>query len=97
MSWNFFVDGINSTDKSCLEGEMELIGKRGSNNTTNIGMFLSASKYVSIKFVDQCLHILNNKEILNGLKVSKKFKRWNHYSNINNIYKMFKVNLMLIT
>ena len=35
-------------------------------------MLPSPSKYASIKFSDQCLHILNNKEILNGLKGSKK-------------------------
>ena len=32
-----------------------------SNDTTNIGILSSASKYVSINFADQCLHILNNK------------------------------------
>ena len=54
---------------------MELIGKLGSNNTTNIGILPSASKYVSIKFSDQCLHILNNKEILNGIKGIKKIQK----------------------
>ena len=47
---------------------MELIGKLGSNDTTSIGMIPNASKDVSKTFVDQCLHILNNKESLNGLK-----------------------------
>ena len=40
---------------------MELIGKLAVNDTTNIGILTSDSKDVSIKFVDQCLHILNNK------------------------------------
>ena len=34
------------------------------------GMIPSASKDVSIKFSDQCIYILNNKEMLNGLKGS---------------------------
>ena len=51
---------------------MELMVKLASNDTTNIGMLPSASKYVSINFADQCLHILNNKEIFNGLKGIKK-------------------------
>ena len=69
------VDGLNATDKRYLKGEMELIGKLASNYTTNIGMLPSASKYVSVKFVDQCLHILNNKETLNGLKVITKMQK----------------------
>ena len=60
-------------------------------------MFSSASKGVYVKFSDQCLHILNNKEILNGFKASTKFTRENHYSNINHVYTMFKGTLMLIT
>ena len=62
-------------DKRYLKGKMELMGKLESNNTTNIGMLTSASKYVSINFADQCLHIINNKEILNGLKGSTKMKK----------------------
>ena len=49
-------DGIKTTDKRHLKGGMDLIGKLGSNDTTNIGMLTSDSKYVSIKFADQCLH-----------------------------------------
>ena len=41
---------------------MELIGVLASNDTTNIGMLPSASKYISIKFSDKCLHNLNNRE-----------------------------------
>ena len=54
---------------------MELMGKLASNDTTNIVMLSSASKYVSIEFVDQCLHILNHQEILNGLKGSTKMQK----------------------
>ena len=50
------------------------MGKLEINDTNNIGMLSSASKDVSIKFVDQCVHILNNKEILNELKGSTKMK-----------------------
>ena len=54
------VDGINATDKCYLKGEMEIIDKLGSNDTTKIGILPSVSKDVSIKFADKCLHILNN-------------------------------------
>ena len=53
---------------------MELIDKLGSNHTTNIGILPSASKHVSNKSAYQCLHIIDNKEILNGLKGSTKTK-----------------------
>ena len=53
---------------------MEFIGKLGSNDTTKIIMLPGASKDVSIKFTDECLHIINNKEILNVLKGSTKIK-----------------------
>ena len=54
---------------------MEVIGKLGSDDTTRIVMLTSASKDVSIKCSDQCLKILNNKEILNGLKGSTKMQK----------------------
>ena len=57
------VDGLNAIDKHYLKEKMELIGKLGSNDTTNIGIIPSASKYVSINFVDRCINIMNNKEI----------------------------------
>ena len=71
---NNVIDGINEMDKRYLKGKLELIGKLASNNTKNIGMLPSASKEASIKFADQCLHILNNKEILNGLKGNTKIQ-----------------------
>ena len=37
-------------------------------------MVTSASKYVSIKISDQFIHILNNKERLNGPKGCKKIQ-----------------------
>ena len=57
----YVVDGINATDKCYLNGEMEFIGKLGSNDTSKIGMLCSASKYVSGKFTDKCIHIINHK------------------------------------
>ena len=69
------VDELNATDKTYLKGEMELMVKLVSNYTKNIGMLTSASKDVSIKFSYQCLHIINNKEILNGLKGSPKIQK----------------------
>ena len=38
-------------------------------------MLFSASKDVSVKFAYQYLHILNNKDRLNGLKGSTKMKK----------------------
>ena len=67
---NNVVDGPNATDKRCLKGEMEIIGKLAGNDTKIIRMLTSASKHVSVIFTDQCPHILNNKEILNRLKGS---------------------------
>ena len=67
---NNVIDGLDVMDKRYLKGEMDIIGKLYNNNTSNIGMFPSASKDVSIKFVDQCIHIINNNKILNGLKGS---------------------------
>ena len=55
------VDGLNSTYKLYLKGEMELIVELAINDTSKIGMLPSASKDISIKFSDQCIHILNNK------------------------------------
>ena len=54
---------------------MELIGKLGSKDTTNIGMLASYSKDISVKLADQCTHILNNKEGFNGLKGSTKLQK----------------------
>ena len=53
---------------------MELLGKLASNDTSNIIIIPSASKYVSIKFAEQFLHILNIKGGLNGLKSSAKIQ-----------------------
>ena len=46
---NNVVDGLNATEKRYLKEQMECIGKLAINNTSNIGMIPSASKYVSIK------------------------------------------------
>ena len=55
------------TEKCYMKDKIELINKLWNNDTENIGMLSSASKDVSVKFVDQRLQILNNKESLNGL------------------------------
>ena len=56
-------------------------------------MLLSASKDVSVKFADQCIHIINNKEKLNGLKYRTKmqdreslFKYQSHIYNVQRNY-----------
>ena len=55
------VDGLNATDKIVLREQMEIIGKFASNDISNIGVLPSASKDVSIKFLDLCIHIPNDK------------------------------------
>ena len=71
---NNVVDVINATEKSYLMEQMGIISKIASNDASNIGVLPSASKDVSIKFPEQCLHIINNKYSLNGLKGSKKMQ-----------------------
>ena len=61
MSRKTYVDGLNATYKRYLKGKMELIGKLASNNKSKTGMLTSASKNVSIKFLDQCIQMINNK------------------------------------
>ena len=46
---NNVVYGLNAEDKRYLKGEMEIMDKLASNDTTNFGMLPSASKDVSIK------------------------------------------------
>ena len=65
---NNVVGGINATDKCYSKEQIELIGKLSSNSTSKIVMLPSVPKYVSIKCLDQCIHILNNKYRLNVLK-----------------------------
>ena len=59
-------------------------------------MLPSASRYVSIKFSDKCLHIINNKEILNGLKGSTKMQKirsqFKYQSRIYNVQNNSDVN-----
>ena len=47
---NNVVHGINAMEKRYFRGEMEIIGKLGSNDTTKIGIISCVSKDVSIKF-----------------------------------------------
>ena len=39
---NNIVDGLDTTEKLYLKKQMKLIGRLGSNNTSNIGMLPSA-------------------------------------------------------
>ena len=93
---NNVVDGINTTDKFYLKEQMKPIGKLSSNNTSTTGIIPSASKDVSVIFSDQCIHILNNKEILNGLKGSKKIKNreplFKYLSHVYNVQRNSDVN-----
>ena len=53
---------------------MELLGKLASNDTSNIVMLPSASKSVSVKFVEKYLHIPNNNYRLHRLKGDTKMQ-----------------------
>ena len=55
-SWKKIVDVINATVKRYLNGRMEIIGKLGNNDTSNIGMLPSASREVSIVFRSMSTH-----------------------------------------
>ena len=69
--------------KTLFEWVNELMGKLASSSTTNIGML------PSINFANQCIHILNNKERLNGLKgrtkMQKRQSQFKYLSRINNV------------
>ena len=54
---------------------MGLLGKLSSKYTSKNGIPPSASKYVSNKFVERCLQILNNKYVLNGIKGIKTIQK----------------------
>ena len=83
-------------DKRYLKECMELIGKSGINGTSKIGILLCASKYVSFKFSDQCIQILNNKERINGLiggtKIQKRESKLKYQSGIYIVQSKFDVN-----
>ena len=51
---------------------MEIFGKLESTNTLKIGMLPSASKYVFNKISEQYKYILDNKDRVDGLKLSTK-------------------------
>ena len=89
-------DGLNATDKRYFKEEMELIGLLVNNDTINIGILPSASKYVSISFSDQCLHVINNKERFNGFKGRTKMQKipsqFKYKSRIYNVQRNSGVN-----
>ena len=64
--------------------------------THKIGMLCSDSKDISIKSSDQCINIIINKEILNGLKCSTKIQRieslFKYQSRIYNVQNNSDVN-----
>ena len=71
---NNVVYGLNATYKLYLNEQIKFIDKLSSNDTSNIGIIHSDSKYVSIKFSYQCIHIISNKEGINGVKGSTKIQ-----------------------
>ena len=93
---NNVVDVLNGTDKHYLKGKIEPIVKSEINDNTYIGMLPSASKDVSIKFAYQCLYIINNKEILNGIKsrtkIQKRQSQLKYQSSIYNVKSNSDVN-----
>ena len=95
-------DGLNATNKNCLKGKMEPIGKLARNDTSKIEILPRASKYVSIKSIDQYIHIINNKDRLNGLKGCTKmqkreylFKYQSHLYNIQSNYNFERISITM--
>ena len=91
------VDGFNATEIFYLKGEMELIGKLESNNTTNIWMLPSASKTFPLNLQINVYKLSVIKRYWMHSNIEQNEKRENNNSNINNVYKMFKRTLILIT
>ena len=60
-------------------------------------MLSSASKYVSINFMEKRLHIITNKYWLNGLRVEPKWERDKLNLNLTTVSTMSKGTMMLIT
>ena len=93
---NNVVGVINARYKFYLKKQMEHIVKLARNDTSKIGIVPSDSKGVYITFLDQCIHILNNKEILNGLKGSTKMQKkesiFKYQSHIYNVQRNYGVN-----
>ena len=72
---NNVFDGLITTNNRYSKVKMEPIGKLGRKNTSNIEIIPNDSKDVSINFSYQCIHIIKNKERLNGLKGSTKIQK----------------------
>ena len=60
-------------------------------------MLPSASKDVSVKFVDQCIYIINSKDRLNELKGGTKIQNILLLLKYQSRFTMFKVKIMLGT
>ena len=75
VNGNNAVDWFNTTDKRYLNKRMELIDKLASNDTPKIIILPRESKDVSVKFSEQCLHIITNNNGLNGIKGSTKIQK----------------------
>ena len=60
-------------------------------------MLYSASKEISIKISGECIKIINNKEILDGLIGNTKMQKKESLFKYHHVYTMFKGALMLIT
>ena len=75
---------------------MEIIGKLAYKDTSKIVMLPSVSKRVSIKVLDQCINILNNRYRLNVLKGSTKIQKiesiFKYQSHIYNFQIKYDVN-----
>ena len=56
---NNVVDGLNAKDNRYLKGKFNLLVKLSRNNISKIEILSGASKDIFVKFVDQCIPILN--------------------------------------
>ena len=53
---------------------MQLIGKSSSNDISNLGMLPSMSNDIAVKFPYQCIHIQNDTDRFNGIKIGRKMQ-----------------------
>ena len=91
------VDWLNETDKRDLKGKLNLLVNYDVNIPKRLDWFPvlqnTSPKHVYINVYK--FSIIKKYEI--DSKVAQKWKIDNHYSDINNLYTIFKINLMLIT
>ena len=86
----YVVNGINDRDIQHIKGNIKHEGHFKVNNVLNIVIIPCASNSGGIKCLEQCLNILSNDPITNGLKVYYKVKNMNTKQIMIYFFAMFK-------